>query len=98
MVDPVVVPYEDPDQTAIIVKDDVVNPFLPIWWTTETVSGVSENVMGWLVAQGWQITGVSSDASTVPPTLTYALGKQALSSTAVLKQLCDSYTKNSNDA
>ena len=97
MANPIVVPYEDPEQSPIAL-DDVANPWLSTWWTAETVSGVSENVMGWLVAQGWKITAVASDASTVPPTLTYSLGKQALDPTGTLLSLCNSYTKAANDA
>lgn len=91
------VPYEDPDQSQIAL-DPVANPWLSTWWTAETVSGVPENVMGWLVAQGWKITAVASDASTNPPTKTYALAKQALSPELTLNSLCNSYTKAANDA
>ncbi len=94
----VVVPKEDPEQTAIIDTGAIDNPWRQIWWTPETVSDVPENVMGWLVAQGWQITLASPDNSTVPPTITYALKKQSLDSAATLLQLCNSYTDAANDA
>jgi len=94
-----VVPPEVPDhQAAIIDTGAILNPWLQTWWTGETVSGVSESVMGWLIAQGWKITAVSNDNSTVPPTRTYALAKQSLDPAATLHQLCDSYTDAANDA
>ena len=74
------------------------NPFLTIWWTSETVSGVDDTVMGWLVAQGWDITGVTQDNSTTPPTLYYALAKQAIDPNRVLLDLCNSFTVAWNDA
>lgn len=92
------VPYEDPDQTHYIDIGTVPNPLLGVWWTEQTVSNVPENVMGWLTAQGWRITGVTSDASTNPPTNTYALTKQELSNERVLIDLCNSYTDAANDA
>lgn len=94
----VVIPEQVPDQASVIDTGDIDNPWREIWWTAETVSGVSENVMSWLVAQGWKITAVASDNSTVPPTLTYALKKQQLDNTQVLLQLCNSYTDAANDA
>lgn len=96
-VDIPVVPYENPDQGPVNTRD-VANPLVGVWWTAETASGVPENVMGWLVAQGWEITGVSQDATTVPPTSYYALAKPVLSSESVLVDLCNSYTKAANDA
>lgn len=93
----VVVPEETADQSPLHLPP-VLNPWLSTWWTAETVTGVPENTMGWLVAQGWQITAVASDASTVPPTLTYTLGKQALSAQETLLGLCNNYTTNAQRA
>jgi hypothetical protein len=94
------VPFEDPDQTAFIDVGTVPNPFpgLNIWFTSRTVTGVPENVMGWMVAQGWRITGVSNDNTTVPPTATYTLQKDQLSPEQTLLYLCNSYTDAANDA
>ena len=92
-----VVPFENPDQSLIDLPR-VDNPYLSIWWTAQTVSGVPENVMGWLVAQGWEITGVTSDNTTVPPTAYYALAKQGMQPWQVLLSLCNSYTIAANDA
>lgn len=93
-----VVPQETPDQSTVIGSIGPINPYLSTWWTAETVSGVPEVVMGWLVAQGWKITGVSSDATTVPPTLYYALTKEQLSPRLTLLQLCNSFQIAALDA
>lgn len=92
-----VVPYEDPDQ-GTITTPDMVNPFTTVWWAAQTITGVPEVVMGWLVANGWQITGLTPDTTTNPPTMYYALSRQGLQSESVLLSLCNSYTVAANDA
>lgn len=92
-----VVPSLDPDQGTIDIPD-TVNPYLSVWWTTQTVTGVPENIMGWLVAQGWEITAVATDSTTTPATYTYALTKEGLQPKDVLLSLCNSYTVAINDA
>lgn len=87
----VVVPDEDPLAFDIYTTDPE-SPWSAIWWTAQSVSGVPEQVMGWLIAQGWEITGITSDTTTVPPTLYYALGKQGMQPQNVLLGLCNSYT------
>ena len=91
------VPFHDPNQDPIDLPD-VINPYLGIWWTARTVTGVPENVMGWLVAQGWRITAIVPDASTVPPTQYYSLAKSQLTPEEVLLSLCNSYTVAANNA
>ncbi len=92
------VPPETPDQRTLSELPRVPNPYQPTWWTAQTISGVPETVMGWLVAQGWKITLVSSDNSTVPPTRTYTVWKDQLSPKETLLHLCNNYTTNANDA
>ena len=58
------VPEQDPGQSFLILPR-VINPFLSVWWSTQTVSQVPENVMGWLVAQGYEVTGITQDTSTL---------------------------------
>jgi hypothetical protein len=83
----------DPDLLYV-----VTDPWLGTWWEFKSVTGVSEQTMGWLVAQGWEITDVFSDATTTPPTLTYALEKQQLVPEAVLRELCASWTLAAQNA
>lgn len=54
--------------------------------------------MGWLLAQGFELTAVRQDASTVPPTNYFSLTKEGLQPAAVLLSLCNSYTIAANDA
>jgi len=91
------VPLHDPGQSQIFL-DDVRNPLLGVWYTTQTVSQVPENVMGWLVAQGYEITGITQDTSTTPPTNYFALTKEGMDHVATVVELCNSYTKAANDA
>jgi hypothetical protein len=93
-----VVPQEIPDQSEIIVATGPVNPLSSMWFEDRTITGVPEVVMGWLVAQGWRITGISSDATTVPPTKYYALAKAQLSPYQTLISLCNTYQLAALDA
>jgi hypothetical protein len=92
-----VVPKENPEQTPFWVPR-IKNPFQTIWWGSQSVSGVPENVMGWLVAQGWQITGITPDTSTVPPTIYYSLGKEVLDPIQTVLSLTNSYITEANYA
>jgi len=93
-----VVPYEDPNTLEEINLPRVVNPWWGLWWADQTVSGIPETVMGWLVAQGWRVTDISQDATTTPPTLYYALTKPVMDSASVLLSLCNNWTLAANDA
>lgn len=91
------VPEQIPGQSPILLPR-VANPYLGIWWSTQTVSNVPENVMGWLVAQGYEITGITQDVTTVPPTNYFALTREGMKPLEVLLSLCNSYTTAANEA
>lgn len=91
------VPEQNPGQTPFILPR-IANPFLSIWWSTQTVTNVPENVMGWLVAQGYEITGISQDTTTVPPTNYFALTREGMQPLEVILALCNSYTIAANEA
>ena len=76
----------------------VANPYLGVWWNTQTVSGIPENTMGWLVAQGFEVTGISQDHSTSPPTNYFALTREGMKPQEVLLSLCNAYTISANEA
>ena len=76
----------------------IVNPYLGVWWATQTVTQVPENVMGWLVAQGYEVTGITQDNTTTPPTNYFALTRQGMQPQLVLLNLCNSYTVAANEA
>ncbi len=95
---PVPTIHLQPPGQSRIATARVENPYLTTWWTSQTASGIPENVMGWLVAQGWEITNVAQDNSTTPPTAYYALGKEGLSPKETLLGLCNSYTVAANAA
>jgi len=76
----------------------VINPLAGVWWASQTVSDVPENIMGWLVAQGFEVTGIRQDNTTVPPTNYFSVTKEGLTPQSVLTDLCNSYTIAANDA
>ena len=91
------VPEQDPNQSELWLPR-VANPYLSVWWTQQTVSDVPENAMGWLVAQGFEITGIRLDQTTVPPTYYFNLKRMGITPQQVLLSLCNSYTIAANDA
>lgn len=92
-----IVPEQDPGQDNIPILP-VHNPIIGISYAVKTVSNVPENVMGWLVAQGWEITGVTSVGGTNPPTNYFALRKNALDTERALLDLCNNYTTEATTA
>lgn len=91
------VPEQFPGQSEINLPR-IDNPYLSVWWSTQTVSDVPENVMGWLVAQGWEVTGIRQDTTTVPPTNYFALTREGMKPQETLLSLCNSYTIAANEA
>lgn len=91
------VPPQNPDQSELWLPR-VINPYLSVWYSTQTVTDVPENVMGWLVAQGFEVTGVRREPGTNPPTNYFTLTKQGMKPDQVLLSLCNAYTIAANDA
>lgn len=91
------IPEQNPGQSELWLPR-VANPALNIWWAQQTVSDVPENVMGWLVAQGYEITNIRLDNTTTPPTYYFNLKRNGLRPQDVLLDLCNSYTIAANDA
>lgn len=93
------VPEVNPNQNFYQLPS-IANPFLSAaqWFATQTLSDIPENVMGWLVAQGFEITNVRQDNTTVPPTNYFSVKKEGLLPAGVLLSLCNSYTIEANNA
>lgn len=91
------VPEQNPNQSELWLPR-VTNPYLGVWWTTQTVTDVPESVVGWLVAQGFEVSGIRQDNTTVPPTNYFSLRRQGMQPAQVLLSLCNSYTVAANDA
>ena len=92
-----VVPPEDPDQSRIEIVP-IGSPYSLSWWTSQTITQIPKDAVGWLVAQGWQITDINYDESTVPPEPYYSMSRQSLQNWQVLQSLLNSYTIAYNDA
>jgi len=74
-----------------------VSSYAPIWFTQSTVSGIDREMMGWMVAQGWQVTNVTYDPTTTPPTPSYAMSRQGMNNWFILQDLMNSLTTAFND-
>ena len=67
---------------------EMKTPYSGNWWMTSVISGIPESSVGWLVAQGWQITGTSvSDGVTY-----YSLARQSMQNWMILQKLLYDYT------
>lgn len=75
-----------------------VSPWSSLWWTSGVIGSIPGDSVGWMLAQGWQIVGVSYDATTNPPTAYYSMGKQVLNTAMVLQHLLNDFTIKDNDA
>ncbi len=91
------VPEQNPSQSELWLPR-VTNPFLDIWFTTQTVTDVPESIMGWLVAQGYEVTGVRQVPGTNPPTNYFSLRRNGMQPVQVLLSLCNNYTIAANEA
>ena len=92
-----VVPEQDPGQNPISLPP-IYSPYSGTWWTSQTITNIPAESVGWLVAQGWQITDISYDSATTPPTPYYTLYRESLQNWIVLQNLLNSYTIASNEA
>ena len=92
-----VVPFEAPDQTLFDIPRKT-SPFTPSWWMTQIITDIPADAVGWLVAQGWQITSVRYEATTTPPTAYFTMQRETLQNWIVLQSLLNEYTIAYNDA
>jgi hypothetical protein len=69
------------------------SPYTPAWWATSTVTRIPETAVGWLVAQGWQITGTE----TKDDVTYYTLTRQSMQNWMILQTLLDSFTFSFNE-
>jgi hypothetical protein len=92
-----VVPFQPPQQGQITFPDEV-SPYSPLWWTEQVIANIPADSVGWLVAQGWQITNIDYDNTTIPPTPYYTMQRNSLQNWNVLQSLLSSWTVAYNDA
>jgi hypothetical protein len=85
-----VVPYEDPEQTQILYEY-IATAYDRGWWDTQTITQIPSEVVGWLVAQGWQITDITYDTTTVPQTPSFAMRRDSLQNPRILEGLLNSW-------
>jgi len=81
-----VVPEQYPGQSTLNVQD-MSTPWVSSWWVTQYLTNIPQDSVGWLVAQGWQITTAPPDTSTTPATYTYAMQRSSLQNMYILQSL-----------
>jgi hypothetical protein len=90
-------PDLDPKQSELFTTL-MTSPYNAAWWTTTAISNIPPDAVGWLVAQGWQITSVTYDNTQNPPTPYYTMTRQSLQNWAILQSLLTEYTTAYNNA
>ena len=96
-----VVPWENPEQTQILYQY-IDSPYTPGWWEVQTITNIPEQSVGWLVAQGWQITDSTLQTDTKPNTPIFQMQRDTLQNWTILQSLIaewvDAYnTANANN-
>lgn len=91
------VPLND-NQLTVLMLDQAVNPYSLSWWTNQIITDIPYESVGWLVAQGWEITAIRYDTTTTPPTPYYSMARQSLQNWTILQSLLESYTFAYNEA
>jgi len=91
------IPRQDDGQVEIF-QALRTTPYSASWWTTEVLADIPQESVGWLTAQGWQITAVSYDTTTTPSTPTFAMTRQSLQNWIILQSLLAEYTLAYNEA
>ena len=66
------------------------SPYVPSWWQSSTITRVPETAVGWLVAQGWQVT--STYAEEACGQNFYVMSREGMNSWAILQSLLNEYT------
>lgn len=91
------VPDQNPNQDQITIQRDI-SPYSLAWWTSQIITDIPADSVGWLVSQGWQITNVIYDTTTQPNTPSYTMTRESLQNWIVLQNLLNSYTIARNNA
>jgi len=90
-----VVPEQDTGQ-SLIAQPLYASPYSLAWWVGQTITNIPADSVGWLVAQGWQITDITYDDTTTPPTPYYSMQRESLRNWEILQSLLNSYTEAQN--
>jgi len=67
------------------------------WYITSIVSGISQEALPWMLAQGWQLNAVQTDDSVSPPIETYLMARTKLLNQNVLLSLMIDFTNSFNE-
>lgn len=92
------IPKQNPNQSELWLPR-VLNPYVGLWFNTTEMKGVPENIVGWMVSAGWEVTGIREDTRTVPSTKRFDLQRpEKMKPWEVLLSLCNHYTVAANEA
>ena len=67
------------------------------WYFTSVVSGVSEEALPWMLAQGWHVNGVNIDDTVKPPITTYLMSRTKLLHWNMLRSLMFEFNQAFNE-
>jgi hypothetical protein len=91
----------NPDVTRPSVSLSNLNPsYQPapsIPWAMNYVTSVPESAVAWMIAQGWNITGISWDTDTTPSTPYYSMARVQMNNLSILQSLVNEFTNAYNE-
>lgn len=70
-------------------------PYTPNWWSTQTITRVPETSVGWLVAQGWQVTSTYAEEDCGQTF--YVMTRQSMQNWMILQTLLEEYVSAYNE-
>tara|TARA_R100000808_G_scaffold8956_2_gene24958 strand:+ start:19577 stop:20494 length:918 start_codon:yes stop_codon:yes gene_type:complete len=72
-------------------------PRMKDWYLTSTVSGVPEDSVPWMLAQGWEVVSTQTDITVFPWVVTYKMRRTDLQNFNVLEELLTDFTDAYNE-
>ena len=72
-------------------------PRMKDWYLTSTVSGVPEDSVPWMLAQGWEVVSTRTDKTVFPWVVTYKMRRTDLQNFNVLNELLTDFTDAYNE-
>lgn len=74
-----------------------LSPYQSTWFLSQVVSGVSQESLPWMLAQGWNVGGTIIDKTVWPWVTTYSMNRVSMQTWNVLYKLIDEFTKAYNE-
>ena len=69
-----------------------------MWWQYQTITNIPADAVGWLVAQGWQISEISYIQNGQPPEPRYSMTREGFNNALIMQDMMNEFMVAYNDA